>query len=71
MSTSTLLYKEANWLTDQLSHIDYSSDRQMAILYELGLLRSMLAKLMHTDSHNVAIVKQTIQSNPYYTNNKL
>jgi hypothetical protein len=67
---TTLLEKERNWLTDQLSHIDYSSDRHKAVLYELGLLRAMLAQLMHSDSNNVAIVKRIIQSNPYYITNK-
>lgn len=68
---SDILYKERDWLSLQLSNIDYSSDKQKAILYELGLLRGLLAQLMHSDSHNVSIVKRTIQSNPHYNRHKV
>ena len=63
---SDLAYRERDWLSKELAGINYSTDKQTAILYELGLLRSMLAQLMHSDSHNVAIVKRIIHSNPYY-----
>ena len=62
---TTILYKELNWLTKELSSIDYSSNKQEAILYELGLVRSMLAQLMYNDSANVAIVKKILKKNPY------
>jgi hypothetical protein len=71
MSTNvTLLDKHITWLTKELASIDYSSDRQRAILYELGLLRAMLAECMYNDSHNVDIVKRKIRSNPYYNKDK-
>jgi hypothetical protein len=70
MSNTTILDKESNWLTDQLSSINYSSDKQTALLYELGLLRGMIAQLMHTDNQNSHIVKRIIQSSPYYKNKR-
>ena len=62
---NTLLYKQLDWLTRQLSTIDYSTDKQRAILYELGLLRSIVAQLMYNDSHNTSTVKHIIKNNPY------
>ena len=64
----TLYNKEINWLTNELSNINYSTDKQKAILYELGLLRSIVARCIHNDSNNVAIVKMAIRNNPHYSN---
>ena len=69
MSNTSILYKQLNWLTDQLSNIDYSKDKQTAILYELGLLRALLAQLAHNDSANALAIRTSIQSNPYYKRN--
>lgn len=62
---NTHLYKELNWLNQQLMTIDYSTDRQQAILYELGLVRAMLAQLMYNDSNAVTTVKTILKNNPY------
>lgn len=66
MSNTSILYKQINWLTDQLAHIDYSRDKQTAILYELGLLRALLAQLAYNDSANAQTIRASIHSNPYY-----
>lgn len=62
---NTHLYRELNWLNQQLMTIDYSTDRQQAILYELGLVRAMLAQLMYNDSNAVTTVKTILKNNPY------
>jgi hypothetical protein len=66
MTNTTILYKEINWLTQELARIDYSDNTALAQAYELGLLRSILAQLLYNDSHNIQVVKHTIQRNPHY-----
>lgn len=66
MTIPTHLYYELTWLTKELSKLDYSEDARLALVYEVGLLRSLLAEAAHNDTAVADMIRAKIRQNPYY-----
>jgi hypothetical protein len=56
-----LIKKYAKYLADQLAQVNpYREGTSQHALYELGLLRSILAQCMLLDSRNEQVLKATV-----------